>query len=117
MNFTPDNLVKVLNGTKTQSRRFTDYKSPVLAVCPGRGKRAVAYVRVIRKWQEPLQDISVDDAVAEGIDQGGLFRPEIIKAFRDLWDSIYGGVAGKQWADNPTVFCYEFRLISAQPDE
>lgn len=117
MNFTPENLAKVLRGDKTQTRRFTEYKSDVLAVCPGRGKPAVAYVRVIRKWQEPIQDISVEDAVAEGIEWRGVFRNEIIDAFRDLWDSLYGGVMAKQWADNPTVWCYEFELMSERTDE
>ena len=51
---------------------------------------------------ERLQDISEEDAIAEGCHAGAAPQSE----FADLWDRIYGPGA---WEKNPWVYCLEFK--------
>ena len=54
---------------------------------------------------ERLQDISEEDAIAEGIPyQGNAF--DTIGAFSDLWNSIYG-----TWDQNPWVWVIELEKV------
>lgn len=75
----------------------------------------VAAVRV-----ERLQDISEEDAIAEGVQSvgGGRYwlgsdgmtpRGSAVEAYRDLWESINGP---DSWDDNPWVWVIEFRRIT-----
>lgn len=74
---------------------------------------------------ERLQDISEQDAAAEGlecyIDDGvpyygpfnnGDCRPDVV--FRGLWDSIYGKKEGENWEANPWVWVIEFERMEAK---
>lgn len=78
-----------------------------------------------------LQDITEEDAIAEGIhlcagiDEEGcthgyhwsqvsdtdLLFNSAADAYRKLWDSINGKKPGKTWQDNPWVWVVEFRRI------
>lgn len=68
---------------------------------------------------ERLQDISREDALAEGVDDGfsGQYFPGYIDMpapvanFRRLWDSINGKRAGCSWADNPWVWVVAFQKL------
>lgn len=66
------------------------------------------FVRISEVRQEPLQDISDEDCIAEGIQI--LPYPAVNEyprvAFESLWDSINGKKPGRRWADNPMVFAY-----------
>ncbi len=76
---------------------------------------------------EQLQDISEEDALAEGIsgphDVGypafrvpGDSKPRFSSAraaFEVLWDAINGKRAGCAWADNPRVYAESFRRVDA----
>ena len=54
---------------------------------------------------ERLQDISEEDAIAEGIPyQGNAF--DTIGAFSDLWNSVYG-----TWDQNPWVWVIELEKV------
>ena len=73
---------------------------------------------------ERLNDISVDDAEAEGINMEALYdsqdcydciaghnmtgRPTVTGAFKYLWESIYGV---DSWSANPWVWVIEFRRV------
>jgi hypothetical protein len=85
---------------------------------------------------ERLQDISEEDAIAEGIQSfepgegskfwrnyqgdekdlidGWFFREEAILSFRSLWDSINGEKPGCDWASNPFTWTIEFRRIEQE---
>ena len=76
---------------------------------------------------ERLQDISEEDAVAEGIERygpfgefkgdphpsGGMMRfrayRKAARAFQDLWDSI--NAKKYPWKSNPWVWVYDFERI------
>ena len=74
---------------------------------------------------ERLNDISEQDAIAEGIerynDDGIVYygpygkgdcRPE--RAFSDLWKSIYGD---ESWEKNPWVWCISFKRVQEQSND
>lgn len=62
---------------------------------------------------ERLQDISEEDACAEGVVplqmDMGTYRPR----FEGLWDSINGQRPGASWADNPWVWVVGFKRADA----
>lgn len=68
-------------------------------------------LEVISVRVERLQDITDDDAKAEGMTawhdtaNGTVYRPE----FELLWQSINGKTSGHSWNDNPWVWVIEFR--------
>lgn len=74
-------------------------------------------LEITRVWVERVQDITEEDAKAEGVipdDYEGYEHPDNPTlscaahrySFRDLWQSIYG-----TWDANPFVWAYEFRRI------
>ena len=73
-------------------------------------------IKITKGRLEKLQDITEQDAVAEGF---GLTPKDIAKEdktpsitwFRGLWDSIYGNDKSKQWEANPWVWVYEFERV------
>lgn len=67
-------------------------------------------LKITRIRVERLQDISVKDAIAEGIPRGGPENPDgiEIKDYRNLWEQING--AGS-WDKNPWVWVVEFKRV------
>lgn len=69
---------------------------------------------------ERLQDISIDDAIAEGVfcdfepSDGHGFRSEARNLFRDLWDSMYADRA--PWSSNPFVWAISFARLPEASD-
>ena len=64
---------------------------------------------------ERVQDITPDDALAEGVwehppDAHG-FRSELRPAFHELWDSI-NAKRGYPWESNPWVWVVEFAMVT-----
>ncbi len=98
MIFHPDLAAKVLDGTKTQTRRRSypyndgpcryevgrDY-----AVQPGRGKRAVGRILVTDVRCEGIGFLTEDDARREGF--------EDCATFYERWRQMYGAVDGFVW--------------------
>ena len=84
-------------------------------------------LEVKRVWVERVQDISEDDAKAEGCTDGGCGNcgnssypnpcgcdapePMYADAFCYLWNSIYAGDEIKSWNANPWVWCVEFEVV------
>ena len=68
---------------------------------------------------ERLQDISMEDAIAEGcsgyVSKDGEDGESPQEQFHDLWNSINTD-SGKTWEDNPWVACYSFDVIHSNID-
>lgn len=72
-------------------------------------------VEIKQVWAEQVQDISDDDAYAEGITEEDAERhwydgPQPVSAFAELWDSINKS-RGFGWDVNPWVYAYEYELV------
>lgn len=78
-----------------------------------------------------LEDISEQDAIAEGVvkirdcchvirdvdyDLVGLCHTSPITPYAKLWDTLNGDKPGMAWADNPWVWALTFRVHSANVD-
>ena len=148
MIFKDELCAKVLNGEKTQTRRIkkdNEYFTPgsfgqpdsvarrsettldvrkwvvgrTYAVQPGRGKKAVGRIKLLKIREERLQEINGADAIAEGWPRDREFFPQMntaIKAliwFRSLWNSI-NKKPGTRWVDNPPVWVVEFQLLGGE---
>lgn len=78
-------------------------------------------LRVTNVRAERLQDISEDDARAEGVhhsdgnpDEFGMYRRLVVEAkdeFRHIWEALYHKDSPKAWNRNPWVWIYEFEVI------
>lgn len=85
------------------------------AVQPGRGKPAVARIRITDIRQERLQDISEDDARAEGYQPAptviaGLVPGMPLAWYEQVWRRI-NKRKGTRWADNPLVWVLTFEAV------
>lgn len=78
---------------------------------PRSASRITLIVEAVRV--ERLQDISEEDARAEGIPADYLEHIHGPNGFRDLWNSLHGPDA---WAANPWVAAISFRTIHANID-
>jgi hypothetical protein len=62
-----------------------------------------------------VQDISDEDAMAEGVDDDAAMAMPCADGhrmeFSRLWDSIYADQPGRSWADNPWVWVVEFKRV------
>ena len=72
------------------------------------------FLKVTDVKVERLQDISIDDAVAEGCfsTDGHGFRSEARNLFREKWDTIYAK-KGFGWDVNPWVWVFSFKRTKA----
>ena len=73
------------------------------------------YLRVLSVDLEPLQAITEDDALREGV-RGDLVAygtDSAREAFRILWDKINGERCA--WAENPLVWRVEFERMEGRP--
>ncbi len=66
-------------------------------------------------WVERLQEISYDDAIAEGVveDAHGV-RSECPQWFAELWNEL-NAKRGYPWESNPWVWAISFRRIETKP--
>lgn len=90
-------------------------------------KYARHYIEIIDVRREPLQDISEDDCIAEGIERVSMphpyenknmegFKnyifPEMIADAKLSYESLWADINGfDSWVANPNVWVYEFKLV------
>ena len=134
---------KVRNGTKTNTRRLKksgDYAivdpltNEIIAVYDrfkrlkwkvgrdyaiqsGRGKKGDGRFRIPKIRGESLQDISEEDARAEGVNKLMTNDPdwwnnEATLSFKRLWNSIHKK-SGTRWIDNPEVWVLEIEYVGS----
>ena len=59
---------------------------------------------------ECVQDITIDDVVAEGVELADDGQVRTRSEFADLWD-FHNAKRGYPWSTNPRVWVYEFRTL------
>lgn len=97
-------LEKVLSGEKTQTRRDIKRKPGVQVFSVGQviGVRAgytkyIGAIRIVRRRQENLGDISEEDAKKEGCHS--------VEEFKTIWIKLFGN-----WDPDQVVWVYDFVL-------
>jgi len=74
-------------------------------------------LEIVSVRAERLQEITPEDALAEGIirmdDTGevGHWEPFAVADFNRLWESINGDKPGKDWKSDPLVWRIEFKVV------
>jgi hypothetical protein len=111
--FSPQLAAKVLDGTKTMTRRRVDHRDGrplqwyhagnVYAVQPGRGKPHVGHIRVLMVNVVPLRMVTPLDARCEGF--------LTISDFMDYWMKLYGS-----WNPEEVVVVIDFQLTERCPE-
>jgi hypothetical protein len=83
------------------------------AVQPGRGQKAVGCIQINGIHLEHLQDITEDDAIAEGARawDADLIGVSARDSFSGLWNTIHTK-RGERWEDNPLVWVLEFEVVN-----
>lgn len=103
---------KVLGGRKTVTRRRMTHPNgaasqyrvgKVYAVQPGRGKRHVGHMEIVRAWHEPLWKLDGNAARREG------FRT--VEEFMTYWRWLHGNCHADE-----VVAVIEFRVAERCPD-
>jgi hypothetical protein len=79
------------------------------AVVPKRGKPGIGRIRLTEIRRERLQDITEEDAKAEGCEWDYFTARE---DYRLLWESI-NKRKGTRWEDNPEVWVLTFEVVEA----
>ena len=109
---TPDRALPIVYRADNPTHGSDDeyWRSPIYM--PRWASRITLEVACV--WVERVQDISVDDAEAEGYDCSGM-QPACDDAarmwFRTLWDDIHSKHPERMWQANPYVWAVEFRRV------
>ena len=91
---------KVLDGTKTQTRRCTKKKYRVGSIQPVKTsyyEKTQGHIQINRRFEQRLSDMTEEEARAEGFNS--------IAEFKQAWKAINGS-----WNPDQTVTAYEFTL-------
>jgi len=95
-------MLKVLDGSKTQTRRISRYRLKIGKAYAVRSKMlepAQARIIIARAWRQQLRDLTPEDVRKEGFTN--------FMEFRQAWIEIYGS-----WNPDQIVTAYEFRLLT-----
>jgi len=95
-------LSLILEGKKTQTRRLSNTRQlqegRIYAIMDDWTEGPKAYVRIIRKFQQRLGDITHEEIQKEGFNS--------LEEFKAAWEKLYG-----VWQPNQTVIVYEFEVV------
>jgi hypothetical protein len=100
--FKENNLKRVLEGRKTQTRRTGKYELHIGKTYPVRHKyfeKGKARVLITRKFKQRLSEITLKDVKKEGFDT--------LEEFQAAWVRIHHG-----WNPKQIVTVYEFKLVN-----
>lgn len=76
------------------------------------------WLRVTDVRVQRLQEISVADCIAEGIDAAAIKHfGGTVKAYGALWDSIHGGESDNSWAADPWIYAVTFDVKIGNIDQ
>ena len=99
-------LRKVLNGTKTQTRRIHRYTLSIGKTYAVRDRwfsKAQGHIIITRKFRQRLADISPEDVKKEGFSS--------FEEFKQEWENCYGPGS---WNPDQIVIAYEFKLADSK---
>jgi hypothetical protein len=102
--FKENNLCRVLEGRKTQTRRTGKHELQVGKIYSIKHRffeKATAKVLITRKFKQRLGDITLVDVKKEGFDT--------LEEFQAAWVRIYHG-----WNPKQIVTVYEFKLVGKE---
>lgn len=91
----------ILEGRKTQTRRLHKHQwklGKTYQVKTNYYSRIEAHIRVTRKFNQRLGDISLEDVKKEGFNS--------LDDFKEAWRRINGN-----WTPDQTVIVYEFEIV------
>jgi len=95
-------LRKVLDGTKTQTRRIHRYTLSIGKTYAVRDRwfsKAQGHIIITRKFRQRLADISPEDVKKEGFSS--------FEEFKQEWENCYGPGS---WNPDQIVIAYEYKL-------
>jgi hypothetical protein len=100
----------------TVSRRIRYMSGRDYTVQPGHGRPSVGKIRILGIRVQKLQDITPQDAIAEGLaleTRPGL-RPatDFMAGFIEAWNNLYA-TGQYAWDADPIVYVYEFELVES----
>jgi hypothetical protein len=72
------------------------------------------FLKITNVRVERLQDITLDDIIAEGWNKSTGFYNSDLDSALDWWETLWDKTApkGYKWEDNPYVFVYEFERVN-----
>ena len=125
MNFTRDNLDKVLAGTKSRTTRLARDSAcryvvgRTYAVCPGRGKRAEGRIRItaVRRVEWFGEDIDDRITVDEKADHARREGFETWEGFVRAFVEINGQYVGGEWVWYSPLWVIDFELVKEGDDD
>ena len=97
-------LRKVLDGTKTQTRRIHKYTWTIGKTYCIRDRwfsKPQGHIIVTRKFRQLLGDVSLEDAQKEGFNS--------LEEFKQEWTELHGS-----WNPEQIVTAYEFKLTDSK---
>ncbi len=113
--FTPESILAILSGSKTQTRRRTlEDRSDCQYGKVGdllyikedsetTAEQSRVWLEITSVRLERIKSISKDDIRSEG------FKSK--KKFSELWNKFYGEMTGYSWEENPLVWVIKFRVV------
>jgi hypothetical protein len=145
MIFTPEHCELILQGKKTMTRRLVkegDHYHLMIgdsiwavddgndrlkygtgrtyAVQPGRTAKGIGRVRITNIRRERLQNIGMEDIIAEGVILN-LFTSgdwnDLSRMYTDRWIALWNSInkrKGTRWESDPEVWVLSFELVTSE---